>query len=219
MKLRLILLLTLAAGANRSLAADLKAPAAAVPPPAANAAAPKPAATAPGTAAAAAPRKEPSVAPAATFDTFRVITDRNIFNPNRTARRDRVAEEAPPRLDLITLVGTMDSDKGLRAFFEGSDPAYRKALVTGGTVESFKVIKIAPNTVDLEREGKTFSVRVGQQLRRPEGGEWNLTDNQSRGAALADPARPSAAAPAAIPADASDTVRRMMERRNQNLKN
>jgi len=102
------------------------------------------------------PRNDSSIAPSTSFDAFRLITDRNIFNPNRTGRRDRSTEEAPPRTDVISLVGTMDSDRGLRAFFDGSESAFRKALRVGDSIDKFKVTQIAPNLVDLERDGKSF---------------------------------------------------------------
>jgi hypothetical protein len=154
-----------------------------------------------------------SIAPpaAATYETFRLITDRNIFNPNRTGRRDRT-EEQPPRTDIITLVGTLESEHGLRSFFDGSEAGFRKALRVGDMIDKFKVVKITPNVVDLERDGKIISMRVGQQLRRPEGADWNISAEQyvrpDAAAARSDPS-----APQAIPADASELEKRMRERR------
>ena len=169
-------------------------------------------------------RADAAAAPLATFEGFRLISDRNIFNPNRTGRRDRSTEESAPRLDVITLVGTMESDRGLRAFFEGSASAFRKALRVGDSVESFKVTQVSPTGAELEREGKPFSMRVGQQLRRPDGGEWNLiAADVVRSEAAAATAKASAGkidptAPVAIPANADDVTRRLMEKRNQDLK-
>jgi hypothetical protein len=165
------------------------------------------------------PRNDSSVAPSASFDSFRLISDRNIFNPNRTGRRDR-SEEKAPRLDVISLVGTMDSDRGLRAFFDGSENAYRKALRAGDSIDKFKVKQITANVVDLERDGKTVSMRVGQQLRRPEGGDWDLVgeDVVRREALAREAAKVDPNAPPVIPADASDTVRKMMEARAKQLK-
>jgi hypothetical protein len=208
---RLILLSFAILGAHRVSAVDVK-PAPAAPPPAKAAVGVAKAPTA------------SSVAPTGTYDAFRIVTDRNIFNPNRTGRRDRSVDEVPPRLDIITLVGTMDSDKGLRAFCDGSDAAYRKALRVGDSVDKFKVTKISANTVDFEADGKSFSARVGQQFHRPEGADWTLVgedvarlEAQAR-AAAANAGRVNPNAPVAIPADASDAVRKMMERRNQTLK-
>lgn len=218
---RLILLLALATGIHGALAAEPTAPVA----PATTPGAPRPTTPAPGatgatTASAATPRNESSVVPSASFDAFRLITERNIFNPNRSGRRDRTVEEAPPRLDVITLVGTMDSDQGgLRAFFDGSEAGFRKVLHVGESVDKFKVTKIAPQNVDLERDGKTVSIRVGQQFRRPEGADWNLAADLQPRSVIADPARVDPNAPPVIPANADDVTRRLMERRAKALKN
>jgi hypothetical protein len=167
-------------------------------------------------------RAESSVAPTASFDTFRVVSDRNIFNPNRTGRRERSTEETPPRVDTLSVVGTMESDRGLRAFFDGSEASYRRAVRVGETVDQFKVTQITPQMVDLERDGKNLSVRVGQQLRRPEGADWDLvgedvvrSEAQARAAAEA---RGDPSVPPPIPAGASDIERRMRERRQKDFK-
>jgi hypothetical protein len=224
MKLRLFLLLTVAAHAARALAAEATAtPTAAVP----AATPPRPMVAARTAApAVAAPRNESAIVPTATFESFRLITDRNIFNPNRTGRRDRSADDAPARLDVIALVGTIDSDKGLRAIFDGSDAPFRKALHVGESVDKFKVTQIASDVVSLERDGKTIAMRVGQQFRRPDGGDWNLVAadvvraeaaaaaaSATTGAGKVDPT-----APVPIPANATPIERLMIERRNKQLK-
>lgn len=168
--------------------------------------------------------KDSSVAPSGSFDNFRLITDRNIFNPNRTGRRERANEERPPRADVISLVGTMDSDKGVRAFFDGSENSFRRAVRVGDAVDAYKVVQVAPNVVELERNGKIVAMRVGQQLRRPEGSDWTLIgEDVVRREAQAQAASEAAgkidpAAPVAIPAGASDTLRKLMEARNKQLK-
>ena len=164
-------------------------------------------------------RVESAVAPTAPFDTFRAIIDRNIFSPYRTGRRGRSTDEVQPRLDTITLVGTMNSDRGLMSFFDGSDSAYRKALRVGESVEKFKITRIGPEGVDLDRDGKQYKVRVGQQFRRPEGSDWNLVaaDLVRAEAQPADGAKVDPSAPV-IPADADEVTKRMMQRRAQQLK-
>jgi len=216
---RLIFLLALVVRAGGALAAETKAGLASASP----VAAPVPVRATGSTVVAAAPRNDSSIAPSAPFDGFRIVVDRNIFNPNRTGRRERTAEDvAPPRLDSISLVGTMDSAQGLRAFFDGSDRSYRKVLHVGASIADFKITQIRPEGIDLERDGKIFSMRVGQQFRKPDGGDWNLIgadvarqEAQARVSASTD-ADPSA--PVAIPADADELTKRLMQRRNRTLK-
>lgn len=223
MNLRSILLATLVLGASHGGAAEAKAPAAATPPAAAPAPRPAAAVEAPARGgAASAPRNNASlVTPAATFDAFRVISDRNIFNPYRTPGRRERTEAAGPRTDTITLVGTGNSDKGQRAFFDGSSSSYRKTLRVGDSIDQFKLTRITPHVVEFERDGKAVSVGVGQQLRRPEGGDWNVVGEEvaRRDAQVRPGGGANAAAKAAeIPADADPVLRRMMEARQKSLK-
>ncbi|MBI5768865.1 MAG: hypothetical protein HZA93_13790 [Verrucomicrobia bacterium] len=155
------------------------------------------------------------------LDSFRVIADRNIFNPNRTGRRDR--EERAPRTDSISFVGTMDYEKGLLAFFDGTDSAYRKALRVGQSVGQFKITSIAADRVELDRDGQALTMGLAQQLRRPEGGDWTLVGadlvrSEQQAAAAADAAKNAAATANVIPANAPEALRRLMEARQKQLK-
>lgn len=161
----------------------------------------------------------PGAAPAASdFEAFRIVVDRNIFNPNRTGR-SRASEEVQPRFDTFGLVGTMESEQGLVAIFDSTDEALRKAVPEGGTIGGFTVKAIQPASVELVAGDKTQTIRMGQQLRRPEGGEWRLGPRDVARAEVArvEKEKDRAAAPA-IPANASDVVRRLMEQRQKQLK-
>ena len=168
------------------------------------------------------PARVNAAAPAiASFDAFRLIGDRNIFNPNRVGRSSRSADEAPPRVDTISFVGTMEYEKGLFAFFDSPDSIYRKALHEGETIGPFTVKTITADAVDLVRDAKPVSLRMGQQLRRPAGGDWSViaadvVRTEARAAEAAS--APASSAPPAIPADASETLRRLMELRQKQLK-
>ena len=150
------------------------------------------------------------------FDAFRLVVDRNIFNPNRVGRATRSTEEAPPRVDTVALVGTMQSDNGIMAFFDSTDAAYRKALREGETLGSFTVKRILPVGVELMRDDKSLSLKVSQQLRRVEDGEWRVGARDPVRAETALPAE-TLAAPV-VPADASEVLRRLMEKRQKQLK-
>jgi hypothetical protein len=163
--------------------------------------------------------REPTTPADSKYDSFRVIVEKNIFNPNRVGRTRERTEERPPRVDTIALVGTMQSDKGVVAFFDSPDAAFRKTLREGQSVGEFKVQKIQANEVELLQGEKPVSLRVAQQLRRPEGGEWSVSNAEPRvEGASAGPATAAPSEPMAIPADASDAVKRLMEARNKQLK-
>jgi hypothetical protein len=122
-------------------------------------------------------------------------------------------------VDTISLVGTMESDQGVRAFFDSSDAALRKAARAGDSVGEFAVKQISSDSVVLVREGRDIPLRLTQQLRRPEGGEWTVTGIVASAApARAVTAENDPATPPPIPADASDVLRRLMEQRQKQLK-
>ncbi len=156
--------------------------------------------------------------PSASFDTFRIIVERNIFDPNRIGRTAGTAENQPPRGDMISLVGTMRYEKGLFAFFDGSNASFQKALHEGESIAQYTVTRIGSDGVELTRDGQKFSLTVGQQLRRPVGGDWTVaaleTVQRETDTAPAADATPSPA----IPAGASDTLKRLMEQRQKQLK-
>ena len=179
----------------------------------------KPAAK-PSSAAKSSDRPKVVVPAGPTFETYRLIGDRNIFNPNRIGR-SRSSDAQAPRNDVISFVGTMQYEKGLFAFFDSPDASYRKALNEGGTLGKFTVKGITADSVELERDAKPLTLKMGQQLRRPEGGEWSVVGAEivrSEARAAEAVANPGAGTPLVIPADASDALRRLMEKRQQQLK-
>jgi hypothetical protein len=151
------------------------------------------------------------------FDSFRLIGDRNIFDPNRRSRaRSASNEPAVPTGDIIAFVGTMDYDQGIFAFFDSSDARYRKVLPEGGKLAEFVVKHVEARRVDLTRDGKVTTLDITQQLHRPpEGGEWTVTGASP--IPVVSAAAGADAAPA-IPADASDILKRLMEQRQKQLK-
>lgn len=164
-----------------------------------------------------------AISSAKSFDAFQVIAERNIFNPNRTGRTKAAQEEKAPRVDEISLVGTMQYDKGLVAFFDSPDSAYRKALREGESVGDFKLQRITADGVELMREEKTITLKITQQLRRAEGGDWVVTATPVRadgGTSVSGSpqSRPNEPAPVEIPADASEVLKRLLKKRDKQLK-
>lgn len=149
-----------------------------------------------------------------TFDSFRLLTERNIFNPNRVGRTV-AGPAAQPRGDEIRLVGALDSAQGLFAFFNSPDATYRQALHEGGVIAGFTVNHIGPDRVTLTRSAGPITLRVGQLLHRPVGGDWSVEAGEN----ITPPETASPAGPAvtAIPADASAILKRLMEQRQKQL--
>ena len=111
------------------------------------------------------------------FESFQLIPDRNIFNPNRSARASRTNREPPPRetrVDTLALVGSMSYTKGDFAFFDGSSSEFRRVLKAGDSIAGFQLRSIGRNSVQLESAGKTQELAIGSHFRREEAGEWQL---------------------------------------------
>ena len=125
----------------------------------------------------------PAAAPVASspqsFDAFKSIPDRNIFNTRRYAGRTEVPPvqtRRDPVIESFSLLGTLDYPKGSVAFFEGSSDSHRKAVKVDESIGSCKVTAIEPNLVRLEAAGKPLELKVGYMLRREDQGEWKMRE-------------------------------------------
>ena len=111
------------------------------------------------------------------YSAFKLITERNIFNPRRyasSAPKERRETRRAIRVDALTLVGTMKYEKGPFAFFDGTSSSYRKVLQRGDNVGGFKVESIEGAGVKLSYGTNQIDLPVGAQLRREEEGDWHL---------------------------------------------
>jgi hypothetical protein len=116
---------------------------------------------------------------------FKVVNDRNIFNPARQPNRpDRPASrevKRTPKVDAFSLVGTLRYEKGDMAFFDGSSPDYRKAHKAGDTIAGYKVLSITDAAVRIEAQGKVTELKIGSQMRREDEGEWVFAEGPYAG--------------------------------------
>ncbi len=182
--------------------------------------------------------------PSTDYSFFKIIADRNIFNPNRrphvveTFRPPPSVARVEPAVDLLSLVGTMIYEKGTFAFFDGSSADYKKVLKLNGEVAGFKVAAIRPNSVILSSGGKKMELKVGMQLNREPDSGWHIVDvpvmplsaltnapvsfsSNAPIGVIAAPAASSPGAPASAPAsnvDQSDILKRLMQQRERELK-
>ena len=110
------------------------------------------------------------------YQSFKIIADRNIFDPNRSSRSSRTRTEGPQpaRVESFALVGTMSYQNGTYAFFDGTGSSYRKAVKTGDTIAGHKVADISADRVTLEANGQQIELSVGVQMKKQDEGEWQL---------------------------------------------
>lgn len=181
----------------------------------------------------AADTKPPARAPASpvvsggpSFETFRPVAEQNIFNPNRVGRSARAARTpvAAPTGDSIRFVGTMEYEKGYFAFFDSPNAKFRGVLSQGGVLADFTIKRVTANKVELAHGDQTLSLQVAQELKRAEGADWTVsaaptpTEVVAVAASEASPTFSPTDTPPAIPTDASDTLKRLMEQRQKQLK-
>ncbi len=105
------------------------------------------------------------------FESFQIISQRNIFNQNRVPH-SRSTHVAPPVVDSFALVGTMSYAKGEFAFFNGSSPEFRKVLQLDGEIAHFKVTDITSKTVTLSDGTNQMVLNLQMQMRRDDKGNW-----------------------------------------------
>ena len=149
-----------------------------------------------------------------------VISDGNIFNTTRHGRRSAGSGEDSPRVDTITLYGTFMYEKGFFAFFTGSSAEFSKVLDTGKSIAGYTITEILGSGVKLTAGTNTFALRVGMQLRREEGREWEIAGGSASSGGSVSPTSSSsfAAANDSSRTSDSDVANKMMKQREQELK-
>jgi hypothetical protein len=108
------------------------------------------------------------------FSSFKIINDRNIFDPNR---RPHVVAGPPSQIvDSFSLTGTIVYGRGPFAVFDGTGPDYHKVLERGGVIAGYTVTNIGPNSVKLASGTNQVDLKVGMQMRRNEDGLWSPSE-------------------------------------------
>lgn len=120
---------------------------------------------------------------------FQPVNDRNIFNPARVPNRpDRprpTETRRTPKVESLSLVGTLRYEKGIFAFFDGTSSEFRKALKEGDAVGGHRILSVTDSTVRLVVQDRAVDLKVGNQLRREDEGEWTLASGVTLGASSA----------------------------------
>lgn len=177
------------------------------------------------------------------LQSFRIIADRNIFNPNRRSgmrssyRRPERETRRYTRPESFGLVGTMSYEKGRFAFFDGTSSDYRKVIEPAQTIAGYTVVDITSRNVTLlGTNGTQVQLPVGMQMTKQENEPWHLSGEggafDRSSAAESSSATPSPtttnteaatgsnSSPAATSSgDAeSDVLKRLLQKREEELK-
>jgi len=153
------------------------------------------------------------------YQSFKIITDRNIFDPNRSSRASRRTEGTrPARIESFALVGTMSYENGTYAFFDGTGSSYRKGVKAGETIAGFKIADISADGVKLQTNGHEIELNVGMQMKKQDEGEWQLS-GRAESFATSSPATTASEKPdSASGGEESDVLKKLMQKREQELK-
>jgi hypothetical protein len=152
------------------------------------------------------------------YAAFKVVADRNIFNPNRQGYRAGGPRTRPRSVDSFSLVGIMSYEKGTFAFFDGSGSEYRKALKTNDTIAGYQLTAIEPNAVKLALQTNELELRVGMQMRREEEGPWlkpSLPETVSANGSTATGSATNSAPDSPANGADNEILKKLMQRREQ----
>jgi hypothetical protein len=136
------------------------------------------------------------------YSAFRLVAERNIFDPNRAPHSSRPTAQPAKATDSFTLVGTLSYEKGEFAFFDGTSSDYKKAVKTNDVIAGYKIAAISNDSVKLEQNTNIVELAVGTQMRRREDGSWTHV----AAAETYQPASSGATAPSSTPSAADNDV-------------
>jgi hypothetical protein len=115
------------------------------------------------------------------FSAFQLLTERNIFNPNRSNRPPRTDSRPAtrnPQVDNFTLVGTLGDGGQWTAFFDGTRSELRGRLRQNDSIGGYTLSAISNAGVQLDDGTNSVQLRVGMQLRREDNGPWLVAERE-----------------------------------------
>jgi hypothetical protein len=110
------------------------------------------------------------------FSAFKIITERNIFDPNRRPSRASTPRVERTVVDSLSLAGTLSYSNVLLAIFDGTKSDYHRALKTGESIAGHALARIDRDAVTLSAGTNELQLKVGMQLRRSEDGKWSVAE-------------------------------------------
>lgn len=159
----------------------------------------------------------------ADFRSFRIISERNIFNASRSGQRPSRGGrgQRAAKIDYFKLLGTMSYEKGRFAIFGGSSAQFRKTIQPQEFISQYKVADIGPSSIKLTTtNGQVIEMRVGMQIRRQDNGPWavsNLPEPAPESAVASASSTTSENSPTGSSGAENDVLKRLMQKREQEL--
>ena len=155
-------------------------------------------------------------------ETYQVIAQRNLFSPSRVGTpppAPTVAAAPPAPTETVTLIGVAVLEGEATALFAGSTPILSGARHPGDRLDQARISAVSTVGVSVDTGSPEGPLRlaVGQSLQRFQGQPWQ------RSAEAVSAAASPAAAPAALQSptpsgDAGDILKRLLERRQKEMK-
>lgn len=153
---------------------------------------------------------------------YKIVSERNIFNPRRSGRSPATTKPKPVKIDTFTLVGALTYEKGRVALFDGSSSEFRKSLKAGEKIAGFQVAEVALDHVKLMSTNNTaVNLRIGSQMKRQDEGEWFLNAKSEPYTSAASSNATSSASTESESSSSgggeSDILKKLMQQREQEL--
>jgi hypothetical protein len=175
-----------------------------------------------------------TLAPESGYRAFRMVRLKNIFDPDRrpmpaegSAKAAATSSPVSKNSHLV-LTGTLVTETKRLAFFTGSQASFNKVVTANEKVGDLVVAAISMSHVELKRGDQEIILPVGKQVTLGEKAEVSaasgLPTSLSTPSTLpSDSGRrngnvPAPTAEIGAPPDAAEVMRRMMERRQKEIR-
>lgn len=150
------------------------------------------------------------------FKEFRIILERNIFDPDRKAPqkdfKPPASEETTPR-EQIGLLGVFFNGKESTIFFEGSQSSYNGEWKPGDVIAGFRIEKARTNGLVLEKNGRKINLSVGSVMTKTNREDWQISASPLN--SIKSQEKESATKTDTKDESANDILQKLMERRRQ----
>jgi hypothetical protein len=170
------------------------------------------------------------------FKDFKIILDRNVFDPSRSqrsSREERGRRVQPP--DRLALMGVLIDNGKAVAFFEGSQREYNTELQRGETIDGYTITNIRTDRLIMQKGNQRIDLPVGSSLTKRSGEDWALSSREASeessprygssdkdsvtSGSIASGAQERSTASSVNEGSSNDIMKKLMERRRQEVNN